>query len=50
LKRADRTSKLDGWKAWVEGEGKQMKARGSSEEEGRFADFLLGQAAQVPTS
>jgi phage recombination protein Bet len=26
LKRADRTGKLDGWKAWVEGEGDAMKA------------------------
>jgi phage recombination protein Bet len=26
LKRADRTGKLDGWKAWVEGEGEAMKA------------------------
>ena len=26
LKRAERTGKLDGWKAWVEGEGEQMKA------------------------
>jgi phage recombination protein Bet len=26
LKRAERTGKLDGWKAWVEGEGDTMKA------------------------
>ncbi len=26
LKRAERTGKLDGWKAWVEGEGENMKA------------------------
>ena len=26
LKRAERTGKLDGWKAWVEGEGDAMKA------------------------
>jgi len=26
LKRADRTSKLDGWRAWIEGEGEAMKA------------------------
>jgi phage recombination protein Bet len=26
LKRAERTGMLDGWKAWVEGEGEQMKA------------------------
>jgi phage recombination protein Bet len=26
LKRAERTSKLDGWRAWVEGEGEAMKA------------------------
>jgi phage recombination protein Bet len=26
LKRAERTGKLDGWRAWVEGEGEQMKA------------------------
>jgi len=26
LKRADRTGRLDGWKAWVEGEGDAMKA------------------------
>ena len=26
LKRADRSGKLDGWKAWVEGEGDAMKA------------------------
>ncbi|MFA6432994.1 MAG: phage recombination protein Bet [Candidatus Paceibacterota bacterium] len=26
LKRADRTGKLDGWRAWVEGEGDAMKA------------------------
>ncbi len=26
LKRAERTGKLDGWKAWVEGEGDSMKA------------------------
>jgi phage recombination protein Bet len=26
LKRAERTGKLDGWKAWVEGEGEAMKA------------------------
>jgi phage recombination protein Bet len=26
LKRADRTGKLDGWRAWIEGEGEQTKA------------------------
>jgi len=26
LKRAERTNKLDGWKAWIEGEGATMKA------------------------
>jgi len=26
LKRADRTGKLDGWRAWIEGEGANMKA------------------------
>jgi len=26
IKRAERTGKLDGWKAWVEGEGKELKA------------------------
>jgi len=26
LKRAERTGKLDGWKAWVEGDGESMKA------------------------
>jgi len=26
LKRAERTGKLDGWKAWIEGEGTTMKA------------------------
>jgi phage recombination protein Bet len=26
LKRAERTGKLDGWRAWVEGEGEAMKA------------------------
>ncbi|OHD27792.1 MAG: hypothetical protein A2Y38_10940 [Spirochaetes bacterium GWB1_59_5] len=26
LKRADRTGKLDGWRAWIEGEGATMKA------------------------
>lgn len=26
LKRAERTSRLDGWRAWIEGEGEQMKA------------------------
>jgi hypothetical protein len=26
LKRAERTGKLDGWKAWVEGDGETMKA------------------------
>ena len=26
LKRADRTGKLDGWRAWIEGEGAAMKA------------------------
>ena len=26
LKRAERTGKLDGWKAWIEGDGSQMKA------------------------
>jgi phage recombination protein Bet len=26
LKRAERTGKLDGWKAWVDGEGEAMKA------------------------
>ena len=68
LKRAERTGKLDGWKAWVEGEGDAMKAlveihrkdwaepfqprgllaRGRPEEEGRLADLVLDEAAQVP--
>ncbi|MFZ4616665.1 MAG: phage recombination protein Bet [Rectinemataceae bacterium] len=26
LKRADRTGKLDGWRAWIDGEGEAMKA------------------------
>lgn len=26
LKRAERTGKLDGWRAWVEGQGEEMKA------------------------
>lgn len=26
LKRAERTGRLDGWRAWIEGEGEQMKA------------------------
>lgn len=26
LKRAERTGKLDGWRAWIEGEGEQTKA------------------------
>jgi phage recombination protein Bet len=27
IKRAERTGKLDGWKAWVEGEGETLKAK-----------------------